>query len=122
MSEKPEPDIGRRSAARILARRLPLAVAALAFGGSSYAAAGDCEGIDDPHAYNYCLAAQGPAYAGGKRTRADRRAPPVNGPEAPRAAFPDPIAPSASEPPVSGFLNMGAGKPPRRTLGGRFLN
>lgn len=87
------------------------------------AAAGDvCDGIDDPHAYNYCLAAQGPSFSGGKATARSRYAPTQKNFDAPRATVPIPGAPSDAEPILPGFLNLGGGKSRRHTLGGRFLN
>jgi hypothetical protein len=87
------------------------------------AVAGDvCDGIVDPHAYNYCLAKQGPVYSGGKTSRAARSAPTMKVFDAPPASFKQPVGSSPAEPTLPGILNMGAGKPGRHKLGGRFLN
>jgi hypothetical protein len=102
------------------ARCVPLLLAAMV---PAVAVAGDvCDGFDDPHAYNYCLATQGPAYSGGKGPQAVRPAPTMKMFDTPRASLPGLVAPSPAEPSLPAILNMGAGKPGRHKLGGRFLN
>jgi len=107
-------------AIRVIGRCVPFLLSMMV---PNAASAGDvCDGIDDPHAYNYCLAAQGPSYSGGKANALSRYAQTRKNLDAPRATVPIPIAPSGAEPVLPGFLNMGGGKSRRHTLGGRFLN
>lgn len=101
-------------------RCVPLLLAAMV---PAVAVAGDvCGGFVDPHAYNYCLATQGPAYSGGRRPLAAQPALRMKIFDAPRASVPGQIAPSPEEPLLPAILNMGTRKPGRHKLGGRFLN
>lgn len=120
MSKKVAWRIVSGGAIKVIGRCVPFLLSVMV---PNVAAAGDvCDGIDDPHAYNYCLAAQGPSYSGGKATALSRYAPTQKNFDAPPATGPIPMAPSGAEPVLPGFLNMGGGKSRRHTLGARFLN
>lgn len=70
-----------------------LGVAAFTLWFAQASAETDCESIQDAHAYNYCLAAQGPAY----RPR-NSKTPTTPGDEGP--SVPPPYAATPNPPPV----------------------